>query len=236
MRAREHRRANELADEIFTRFENLMHYILRWASDLFHVSIFDYSPVNRVDRFTKSAKHNVSGAQYFGHRQEFPLDDPWVQDPGRGHDRLWAIFANPSPSRMQRRILTAAEWVGKARKDSDISKAFVQLVFALEALLQLQERGALVQPSVTYRMQETCAYMLGTDPDMRQRITAEVEETYRVRSAIVHGGAAEVPHPLQETTLRLVSSLILTLLTDPELSLMTDPIELSKWVQIRKYR
>jgi hypothetical protein len=235
IRAREHRRAYELADELFVRFENILHYILRWDSDVYNVSIFDYSPVNRIEHFIKSPMHSVSGAQYVGHRLDTPLDHSRIIDYKEGHDRLWSIFSDPSPSKMQTRILAAAEWVGKARRDTDVSKAFVQLVFALEALLQHQERGSLIQPSLTYRMQEACAYLTGTNPQMCQQIAADVEEIYQARSAIVHGGAAEVPKKLRLTTLNLVSSLISKLLTDAELSQIADPRELSKWVQARKY-
>ncbi|HEY5242333.1 MAG TPA: hypothetical protein VIJ22_12730 [Polyangiaceae bacterium] len=77
---------------------------------------------------------------------------------------------------MQKRLVTAAEWVGKARRDADRAKAFVQVVFALEALLQIQDRKMPVQPSVTYRLTETAAYIRGTDLTSRTQIASDINE------------------------------------------------------------
>jgi len=93
---------------------------------------------------------------------------------------------------MQRRLLEAAQWIGKARRDSDRAKGFVQLLFALEAMLQIQEKGVLLSPSIGYRLQETCAFVVGTDHVSRSEIARIVSDLYETRSAVVHGGTTAV--------------------------------------------
>ena len=84
-------------------------------------------------------------------------------------------------------------------------------------------------------MAETCAYVLGEDAPSRKATEDAVSEIYATRSKVVHGGETSVSIEEYDGALSVVSRLITKLLTDPELSAMRTPEDLSAWVKIRKY-
>jgi hypothetical protein len=234
-RARESERAEELADIEFERFEDLLHFVLRRAGDAYDVGIFSFREDHWLRHFVHADDARAShGMTRGGARILVPLDGPFVTSATSGHARLWEIVGLETRTEMQNRIVTAAEWIGRARRDRHRGKAFAQCVFALEALLTYDD-GKLVSPGLTYRMTETCAYLLGDDPESRKSVDDAVREIYGVRSGIVHGGEKSVSAEKLELARELTAKVLTKLLTDPGLQAISKPRDLSDWVRDRKY-
>lgn len=133
-------------------------------------------------------------------------------------------------------MIAAIEWVGKGLRDSDDpAKAFVQFVFAIEALLTFQKKGVLVSPSIASQLAEYSAFILGSDYDSRLEVGKLIKNLYNHRSAIAHGGSQSVLESEVNDALYLVKSLITQMITKPELVAMTSIDQLQEWVSRQKY-
>jgi hypothetical protein len=234
--ARDSPRAREIADQRFVQLENLLGYILRNDHSLYRVEILTNPGRQELASVATTPKRSGTSRQQTGIIADILIDHPAMQNPDDGNAQLWAILGKAQRTDLEGRIITAAEWIGKARRDRDDAKAFVQAVFALEALMQYQPKGVLVSPSLTYRMAETSAYLLGGSPTERKQIADDVDEVYKARSSIVHYGSTTVSADLYGKAVGLGASLIKKLLTDPEFAPLRSAGDLSDWVQSRKYR
>lgn len=81
------------------------------------------------------------------------------------------------------RIATALEWAFDCSITDDETLAFLQATIGLEALLGDETR----KDSVTERLADRCAYLLGHTETERQRVRDNFKEVYDARSKIVHG-------------------------------------------------
>jgi hypothetical protein len=183
-----------------------------------------FSPVS-----TGSSGHAL-GATAPVHVENFPWSDSEL-----AHDEIWKLLEIKKLNEMQSRILTAIGWIGKAIRDEDRVRSFVQYIFALESLLTLQQKDNIVNASITSQISEFAAFILGTDYETRVRIQDLVKALYRLRSKVVHGVGGEVMQEDIIHALVLLKNLVSTLLLHPELSQFTKMVELNEWVKRIKY-
>ena len=233
--SRENERAKELADEQFGRFENTVRFMIGDASRNYDVGIFNYNQLTSHQAFIASENNVGFSGGTHGAFFEVSIDAPFFMLPDAGHDKIWSIIGNASRTAIQNQILAAIDWIGKGIRDLDSSRAFVQFIFALEALLTFQPRGVLVSPGIAAQISEFCAFILGDNRDRRLEIESLTRDLYSTRSAVAHGGAKSVTKEDEHTAFALVKSLITKLLTTPELAGISDINGLKTLINNLKY-
>jgi hypothetical protein len=119
---------------------------------------------------------------------------------------------------MERRVLTAVEWVGRGVYDRNPTTGFAQFMFAYEALLNYEGDGKThFSPALGHGMAEIAAFVLSTDRDERKATWARLKELYGLRCGIAHGGGKSASRAEYDEARRIVSRLVTRLLVDPEL-------------------
>ncbi|WP_099224196.1 HEPN domain-containing protein [Listeria costaricensis] len=107
--------------------------------------------------------------------------------------KVWEL-QKKKRNQKEERIFNAIIWCGKAMRDQDQKRSFVQLCFALETLLQVEQsgRGSVVTPSVMNTLSENAAFICGNDYEERMKISKQVKNLYSKRSAIAHGREQDI--------------------------------------------
>jgi len=190
VKARENPKATELADEIVKVFENVFSYMI---SDFEHqrsVGVFNYRKWNNTSRIIC----NESNLGFSGTNDivlPVDIDSEFFIDKGQGNDKIWNLITKANKSEIEKRLLQAIEWIGKGVYDKDNSKSLVQLVFAIEGMLQYNEKG-IITPSIISQISDWLAFIIQDNPKKRKEVVKFFKQTYRKRSAIVHGGSKVV--------------------------------------------
>jgi hypothetical protein len=90
---------------------------------------------------------------------------------------------NPRPGSVQSRIKNSITWYGTAMNAHTETEQFVGLMTALESLLVADERV-----SITQRLRDTVALLLGGDFQTREDHKKRIGDLYELRGRVVHGG------------------------------------------------
>lgn len=105
-----------------------------------------------------------------------------------GFTELSALLKKPTPTKWEQRILSAVRWAGDARVLRSLEDSFVMNAIALEILMLGEEVDDPWETagSITAKLGERVAFLLGRDKQERINIDRRVRELYRKRSGIVH--------------------------------------------------
>ena len=97
---------------------------------------------------------------------------------------------NPKPNTMPSRIQHAIMWYSKGINADNTDEQFLNLAISLESLLVGSDGDDPVVSwgSITQKLSERVAFLLGQDCDNRIKIAKDVRELYGIRSKIVHQG------------------------------------------------
>ncbi|CAI3922472.1 unnamed protein product [Commensalibacter communis] len=106
---------------------------------------------------------------------------------------LWNFYQqiknNPKSSKItdiQKRILSASLAVGESIRSEDEKNSLIYTCIAIEALFSFDE-GQLFQRSITDKLSDCLAFIIGKDLKHRKEIIKFTKEIYKARSALVHG-------------------------------------------------
>jgi hypothetical protein len=227
-------RAIELADKQFTRFENAIRYMMGTRDTSFYVGVTGNRDRWTLEGHAVSDANLNSSAQRKGPMEPVDLSDTYFASAECGNAKIWALFEVDNTSQIERRIMSAVEWIGRGVSELDDTNAFTQFMFALESLLK-HDPKSVIKPSIVASISEMAAFVLADGYDKRCRIEGQVKELYSSRSAIVHGGRMQVPTDDARQALWLAKSIVITLLVDPEISQFSSLEELAKWIKKQKY-
>lgn len=170
------------------------------------------------------ARIGVVGHQSMGHRTllirtDGDTEDPGIQLPskginivpviigGEGVPRLRAglatvnsYFESQQTAEIPARIRRAILWYGKAVSAESMDEKFLCLSTALETLLVGREGEGpyATSGSITQKLRDRTAFLLGQDFCSRYRISSRTRELYGLRSGILHRGKAVVRRQLSE--------------------------------------
>jgi hypothetical protein len=128
--------------------------------------------------------------------------------------QLKVIETRPVPTgRAEREQLTALR-LGLDRFNSSYERTqpedrLIDYWIALEALALRQE------DELSYRVSLRLAYYLGTDPDERETIFAQLRSSYDARSRIVHGTAVPLVREICDATSELLRRALAKVVLDP---------------------
>ncbi|WP_342511230.1 hypothetical protein MKY34_13025 [Sporosarcina sp. FSL K6-1522] len=233
--ARELSRANEKARVKFRQFEDTIRFMIGDYSKRYDVGIYNFNSFRRTSSIILSEKNaglnnSMSGTIDSINLHQFPIDDPEY-----GHDRIWGILAKANPTNLENRIITAIEWAGKAMRDDEPARAFTQYIFGLEALLQFQQKGVLVSPSITYQISEFAAFIISDELESRLVIEKMVKKLYSKRSAIAHGGSSDVDDKDVNEAMYLIKQIVTILLKKQEFKDFNSIEQIGEWVKVQKY-
>lgn len=232
--SRDHQRALELADIKFIKFENVLRYMIANRSGHCHIGIFEYRGRSFLEAITVSQSRSTSSAQGRGAYYDVDVDMPFITDQSHGHDRIWALLEKPELNEMEKRIISTIEWVGKGINDLDDANAFIQYIFAIEALLTYSDK-TVVTPSIMSQISEASAFIIENTYEKREELDRLVRKLYERRSAIAHSGIQKVTTDELQKALWLVKKLIIKMTTNDELKKMSSIEQLIKWVRQKKY-
>ena len=232
---RETARAYEKARLDLQRFEDTVRFMIADHNKRYDVGIFNFNFYKRssallITSESMGTNDNMTGTIDKLNLHQFPINGPIY-----GHDRVWIMLGKPNPTDLEKRIITAIEWSGKALRDEVPSRAFVQYIFGLEALLQFQQKGVMISPSITYQISEFAAFIISDELETRLEIEKTVKELYAKRSAIAHGGSNNVSKEQLREALYLMKGIITALLVNKQFQEIKTMDQLNTWVKSKKY-
>jgi hypothetical protein len=252
--ARDKDKANELACTKFHQFDNIIRYMLGSSNNSLDVGVFEYvgASIEKISLLSSTDWHSSStvngGFQPVELDGKFPvcfeemdqepfssMAEHYFKNPQIGHEWIWEVVSMSSPTQLQKKLITAIEWVGKAIRDNDNARAFVQVVFALESIFTFKEQKVLVNPSIANQFAESVAFILGTNLDERIDYEKQVKDIYGNRSAIAHGGSSSISDIELDEAISLIKRVILKMTTETKFKSMNFIEEFYKWMKQQKY-
>lgn len=124
-----------------------------------------------------------------------------------------------------RRVIAGYVTAGTACVESKPDLAFLLFAIALESVIL----GKQAKTEITYQLSARVAHLLAQTLDQRRSLVKQVNDLYRLRSAIVHSGKNDV----SETDAYSIRSVCLrslqTLATSPNFTSMNGVEELDQW-------
>jgi hypothetical protein len=243
--SRDFTKAIELAEAHFYQLENIISYIFSEED----IDICITSPLQRLTPHTICLSSNGASARIIND-QNYPfgdylispflsIDHPFLYDGKiennqlweyQGHPYIWEALAAEEPSDLQKRILAAVEWVGKAAKDKDPARKLTQIMIGLESLLSSKGKGG-----ISSLLAEYTAFLIGDDLEDRKHLENTVKKLYNERSDIAHGSSSNAHPNSIADALWIVKSVIKRITTDPVLKELSDFNKLKEWITHKKY-
>jgi len=131
---------------------------------------------------------------------------------------------------MQKRMVSAMEWLGKSAIDEVTSRQFLQAMISIEALLENPNNGS----SITDQVSDAVSFILGVNAEERQELNQFVRKMYKKRSRLVHDGTGQIARSSFVRVFGMVDQLINHLCNDEELKTITTIKGLSEWLQNKR--
>jgi len=213
VKAKDFQKCYELADKAFSSFENVANFITAGFHKTNRIGIFNYSFSKKVvsisltqDKVSKSTKT----LEQFG---IIPIDNPLYQDVENGNKEMWQ-WITIRRNDLQQKILDSIEWAGKALVESDDSKALLQYIISIEALLQYDE-GKFIVPSIVSQLSDMVAFLLGESHKQRVSYSNYIKDLYKIRSSITHSGKSNINDISLHTAHVLTHKIIRKIITHP---------------------
>lgn len=147
-----------------------------------------------------------------------------------GLDRVHDLLARPKLSDLEKRILTAIMWAGRARAERRHEQAFLLYAIALESLVTKPNARA----GITERLKMRVAYIIHRKAENRRILVSTMERLYDIRSALVHTGTSA---ELSDGDLKLIEWIaehaIVHMLVRPPFRKMKDAAQFERWFEDR---
>ncbi len=230
VRARDPSEAVELGKLEFTKFENFLAYIIdqdHSQVDVGHSKVPGHGVTQAISH--ESLQIAFGGQGYLDVNLEDPLfastQNLWI----------WNAAADSNPNEWTRRIMRTIDWMGRSQRDVDPVRKFVQLVFAIESLLTYQEENILVSPSIAATLSEGFAFLLGEDRDQRLSIYRDINDIYKKRSALVHGGKKTISTEDISNASELLHKVLLRITTKQPFVDFTAIKGVVEWIKTQKF-
>jgi hypothetical protein len=233
IKARSKDKANELANEKLHQFELFIYFAIGHYDEKFCVNIiskitYKYDAYLILDDSTFGTSHSREIIDII------PLDESYFTDNSIGNDKIWDLLMLGYKNKIEKRIITSIEWIGKANSEIDIKNRFLFYVIAIESILTIQEK-TMVTPSIASSISESVALLLGKSYEERLYYEKELKEIYSIRSAIAHGNEKLI----SEKEIGLVSNvsrnIVISFLTDPSITSINNIDQLIGYIKKLKY-
>lgn len=207
--ARDAKKARELANMLFHRFELAMRFIIPHRDARYDVRILEHRPHKReVNYVFYDSSISVENAQ-MNPTRVLKLDESPFDDTEPVLSRIFRVMGGGSAnSPLEETVFRSVEWIGEAIDEKNRASAFVKAVTALEIIF-----GA--QRDTSKNLSERCAYLLARSVDEAVRLETEARTFYDVRSKVVHGGMHSVSKSQLDDVIELAANVVRGVLADP---------------------
>lgn len=236
---REKTRSNQRADEKgrikLRQFEDSLRFMIADIYKKYDIGVFSFNHRKWSHGVMASEDGGGTSGKMEGVIDRIKLHQFPINAPQYGHDKIWLILAKSDATKMEQRIISAIEWVGKALRDEEPARAFVQYIIALEALLQFQQKNQMVSPSIVYQISEFVAFIISDNIDDRLTNEKIVKDLYATRSAIAHGGSTRVNEQDLFDAMSLLKHVLTSLLVHDAFNDIRNIDQLYAWVKKQKY-
>lgn len=141
---------------------------------------------NTNDEFPSATINNI-------HCEKIPLDNEFFCQ-NDNFKKLWHLYEgcnNRKISKMEKRILNASIAIGESALSTNLKNSIIYTSMAFEILFSFDE-GSLFQKSIGDKLADIFVFMVCKDKDSRLNTIKLVKDFYKLRSALVHGGEANI--------------------------------------------
>jgi Apea-like HEPN len=176
-----------------------------------------------------SKKGEAEGSKFlFSHKGPLvPFSFPSSDSPAKGQEafeKASALLQKRSTNRLDKRILTALRWAGRASTEECKDKAFLYSCISLEALLSNSDRGEI---SFSFALRGT--HLLLEDAGMRERLFRDLKALYGLRSGIVHIGDTDITDTDVAKMRTIAKQAVFTVLVNERFSRIVDDKAFEDW-------
>jgi hypothetical protein len=127
------------------------------------------------------------------------------------------------------RVVTGYVTAGTACVEPKPQLAFLLFAIALESVVL----GKQIKAEITYQLSTRVAHLLASTIAAKRSIVAQVNDLYKLRSAIVHSGESEVSETDLYTIRQICLSSLQMLATSPDFAAIKSVEELDQWFDDR---
>ena len=234
VKARSESKASELADKMLYMLELFIYFTIGRYKKEFCVNIIS-KVTNKYDSYLIFDDETI-GANFSNDFVDLvPLDDAYFTDSSIGNNKIWDLLFIKQKTPIENRIISAIEWIGKANCEINNKNRFLFYVFAIESLLNYQEKN-MITPSIAHSIAESSAMILGKNYEERITIEKIIKEIYSIRSALAHGANKEVSDEEMNMAMSISRNIIITFLTDCDLIKMNNIETFFDYLKNKKYK
>jgi len=141
--------------------------------------------------------------------------------------RANSILKKNQHTDVEKRILSALQWAGRATVNTRPEEAFLQYTVALECITLGTKYGR----ELNYRLAMRTALLIGSSLEARKNIKDQVRELYRIRSKLVHSGDYDATDSDLSLIRYLAKKCILRVLTEEPFVSMVKENDLDTWFE-----
>jgi len=223
--SRDYDRANEIADNKFKQLENILRFLFTHSGhcnqyrDLYEIGFFELRQESWLDSKVISKGAKGGHMKIVGNYRTLRLNKTLLIN-DKKTKIVWGLLQKSNNSKLKTRLLNSIEWIGKAKHELEPEKAFIQFLFAIEALMNFNEHG-IISPSISYGMKESIAFLIGKNSEERLEIDEVFTKLYEIRSSIVHGGKKEFTSFDIEDANNLAERIVYKFISTPKLMEMS---------------
>lgn len=234
VKAREHSKAVEIANDLFEIFENMFNYAVADFEHHRMINILNY-------KGWESRKLIICNKESMGTSTKMKiitlvkLEDVFFKDSSQGNDIMWQLITKPNKNEIEKRLLNAISWIGKAIYDDDTAKSLVQFVIAMEGMLQQNEKD-FITSSIVSQISDWLAFIISDKPEERHSIAGYFKDIYQKRSAIAHGANKNIDIDDLKIAYQIAKSMTITFLTKEPFNEIASIKELSEYLKKLKYK
>lgn len=197
------------ADRMISKFDNILSYMLSTCNKPSSIGVLLFK-TNESIRRLKCFKNRtyIGGQNNLVDLYDLKSDFFNSINPPYGNGKIWKIINNPDKNEIETRLINGIEWIGKAVRDADKSKALTQVIIAIEAVLRF---GGSSKEIIAHYLK----WILEPNSETsRDSIEQEFIICYVKRNNVTHEGMSETDEFYYKTSLSYAQRLIFALLTE----------------------
>lgn len=207
--------ATERARMLSEKFEHLLHFIIADLNFIYSVGTKNIRKFQLSTVVTLDEEGIGFGSKAHIFHKNYKISSEIINSSEYGYDKLWNLIGCEKLSPLNKKIIIAIEWIGKALWERDYTKSFFQIMIAFEVLLQHQS-NSLISPSIANQISEWGAFIYSDNNDERLKIFKKIKELYGLRSKIVHSGFNDINTGNLYDALSIIKNIIINLITKEE--------------------
>lgn len=91
---------------------------------------------------------------------DFNIDELDLLSSEFGYDKVWDIFSMSDLNEIQFKIRESIKWFGKGINDYDMNQTFIHLIFAIESILNHNNKNEIITAGISHKISEALAFII----------------------------------------------------------------------------